>query len=306
MSRVEADSISVIIPTYNSTSIVGEAIESVLRQTHPPGQVIVVDDGSTDDTASVCQRFGERIAYIRQENGRASVARNTGVARSRGEWLAFLDADDLWEPEKLDAQCAALRQHPEADFSVTAVLAWSPRRQDYERYSWQGSLDPRVMQSQLLVRNILSGLCSSLVVRRDAFEAVGCFPAGKGSEDRRIALELLKRHRGVLVDLPLVRQRPGPAHWADPERQRAEMIRLIEDYEDLYSLLDPRGRLRRRAWARTYERTGMHYLENGDVRAAARDLLRAAMLWPFMANPWRVLINACLGRLRLTSGRTIG
>jgi hypothetical protein len=76
------------------------------------------------------------------------------------------------------------------------------------------------------------------------------------------------------------------------------MIRLINDYADLYSRLAPRGDLRRRAWARTYERTGMHYLEKGDLRAAARDLLRAATLWPFMANPWRVLINACLGRLR--------
>ncbi|HKQ47401.1 MAG TPA: glycosyltransferase family A protein [Phycisphaerae bacterium] len=298
MPRIDADSISVIIPTYNSASIVEEAIDSVLRQTRPPGQVIVVDDGSTDGTETVCQRFGDRIEYIRQANGGASVARNTGVAQSRGEWLAFLDADDLWEPEKLDVQIAALSQHPEADFSVTAVLAWSPQRQAYEQISWQGSLDPRAMQGELLVRNILTGLCSSLLVHRDVFEEVGGFPAGKGSEDRRIALELLKRHRGVLVDLPVVRQRPGPAHWTDPERQRAEMIRLINDYADLYSRLGPRGRLRRRAWARVHERTGMHYLENGDLRAATRDLLRAATMWPFMANPWRVLLNACLGRLR--------
>ena len=303
MPRVDAVSISVIIPTYNSASIVGEAVESVLRQTHPPNEVIVVDDGSTDDTASICQRFGNRIVYVRQANARASAARNTGAARSRGDWLAFLDADDLWEPEKLAAQLESLRQYPEADFSVTDVLAWSPQRQEYERYSWHGSLDPRVMQSELLVRNILTGICSSLLVRRGAFEAVGGFPAGKGSEDRRIALELLKRHRGLLVDLPLVRQRPGPAHWTDPERQRAEMIRLIDDYADLYTLLDPCGRLRRRAWARTYERAGMHYLENGDLQAAARDLARAAALWPFMANPWRVLMNACLGRLRLDPQR---
>jgi hypothetical protein len=76
------------------------------------------------------------------------------------------------------------------------------------------------------------------------------------------------------------------------------MIRLIDDYAQLYSQLDPSGRLRRQAVARVHERTGMHYLENGERRAAARELARAARLWPFMPNPWRVLVNALMGRLR--------
>ncbi len=289
--------ISVIIPTYNSASMVGEAVESVLGQTLPPGEVIVVDDGSTDGTEAVCGRFGGRVRYVRQANARASAARNHGVAISRGEWLAFLDADDLWEPDKLDLQLAGIRQHPEADFCVTAALAWSTHRQSYQRIAWEGSLNPLDMRRELLVRNILTGLCSSLLIRRDAFSAVGGFAPGKGSEDRRIAVDLLERHRGVLVDLPLVRQRPGPAHWTDPERQRSEMFRFIDDYADLYDRLDPTGRLRRKAMARVHERTGMHYLENGDRRTAARELWQATRLWPFMSNPWRVLINAFLGRL---------
>ncbi len=305
MSREEADpSISVIIPTYNSASIVGEAIESALNQSYPPDEVVVVDDGSTDDTGAVCRRFGDEVHYIRQDNARASAARNHGIALAHDRWLAFLDADDLWEPDKLELQLAGLRQHPEADFSVTAVRAWSPRRQKYERCSWQGSLDPSVMRRELLVRNIFTGLCSSLLVRREALAAVGGFATGKGSEDRRIAVDLLERHRGVLIDLPLVRQRPGPAHWTDPERHRAEMIRFIDDYAELYAKLDSSGRLRRRAVARMHERTGMHYLENGDLRAAARDLVKAAWLRPLMPNPWRVLINACLGRLGISRDQT--
>lgn len=289
--------ISVVVPTYNSASMVGEAVDSVLGQTLPPGEVIVVDDGGTDETELVCRRFDRRVRYIRQEHARASAARNHGVAISRGEWLAFLDSDDLWEPEKLEHQLAAIRQHPEADFCVTAVLAWSAHRGEYQLSAWAGSLDPLDMRRELLVRNILTGLCSSLLIRRDALSAVGGFASGKGSEDRRIAVDLLERHRGVLVDLPLVRQRPGPAHWSDPERQRREMIRFIDDYAELYDRLDPTGRLRRRAIARVHERTGMHYLENGDRGTAARELIRAARIWPFMPNPWRVLINACLGRL---------
>jgi Tfp pilus assembly protein PilF len=75
------------------------------------------------------------------------------------------------------------------------------------------------------------------------------------------------------------------------------MLRSIEDYESLYRELDPSGRLRRRALARVHERTGMHYLEHGESRAAARHLSRAVRLHPWMANPWRVLANACLGKL---------
>jgi len=261
----------------------------------------VVDDGSTDNTVGVCARFAGRVRYIRQPNAGASAARNTGIRNSSGEWLAFLDADDLWEPHKIESQIAALEQNPSAAFAVTASLVWSPCEQAYQLSRWQGSLDPAVMQGELLVRNILTGLCSSLLVRREALLAVGGFAAGKLCEDRRLAIALLERFQGVLIEAPLIRQRPGPAHFSNPERHRQEMLSLIADHEELFQRLDPTGRLKRRAKARVYERSGMHYLENGDLRTAARDLRRAARLSPFMPNPWRVLINACLGRLRIPS-----
>ncbi|MFQ5424114.1 MAG: glycosyltransferase family 2 protein [Phycisphaerae bacterium] len=298
--------VSVVIPSYRSGAIVGEAIDSVLAQTRAADEIIVVDDGSPagDETAAVCARFNGRVRYIRQENQRASVARNTGITASKGGWLAFLDADDRWDPEKLELQLAALARHPEADFCVTASLAWSASDGSYRLYRWEGPADPEVMRSELLVRNIFTGACSSLLTRRQALEAVGCFPPGKGSEDRRVVLRLLERHRAVLIDVPLVRQQPGPAHWSDPEWQRAEMLSLIEDHATLYSRMDATGLLKRRALAKVHDRAGMHYLENGDWRAASRDLTRAAVLWPLLPNPWRVLINTCLGRLPSRAART--
>lgn len=290
--------VSVIIPAYNSAGVLPEALDSVLAQSRPADEIIVVDDGSTDHTRAVCLGYGQRIRYLRQGNQRASVARNTGIAAARGNWLAFLDADDRWAPEKLERQLDALSRNPEADFIVTAALVWSPRDRNYVRCAWDGPLDRNVMRAELLVRNIFTGSCSSMLARRTAVEAVGGFAPGKGSEDRRIAIDLLAEHRALVLAEPLIRQRPGPAHWTDPERQRREMIRLIEDYDPLYGELDPSGRLKRRARARVHERTGMHYLENGDVRAAASDLARAVLIWPWMPNPWRVLINACLGRLK--------
>ncbi len=95
--------ISAIIATYNYGRFVQEAIESALRQTVPPHEVIVVDDGSTDNTPAVVAPYCDRITYIQQENRGVSAARNAGIERATGNWLAFLDADDQWEPEYLES-----------------------------------------------------------------------------------------------------------------------------------------------------------------------------------------------------------
>jgi len=291
--------ISVVIPSYNSAGCLAGAIKSVLDQTRPADEIIVVDDGSKDNTGEVCGRFAGKVRYVRQENAGASTARNTGIAAARGDWLAFLDADDLWDPKKLESQLAALARHPEADFALTAALVWSPTEQSYQESRYDGSLDPDVLRRELLIRNIFTGLCSSILVRRSVLEGVGGFAAGKCCEDRRLAIALLEKHRAVLVDMPLIRQQPGPAHFGNPERHRVEMLSLIADHDDLFARFDASGRLKRRARARMYERSGMHYLENGDLRMAARDLRCALRLQPLMANPWRVLANTCLGRLRM-------
>lgn len=302
--RMNPSGISVIIPSYNSAEVLPAAIESVLAQTLPPDEIIVVDDGSAPDadgmdrTADVCAPYFKHVRLIRQANGGASAARNTGIARSHGGWLAFLDADDVWEPEKLATQVAAMRQNPEADFCITAARVWSESEQTFVTMSYDGPLDPARIQAALLVRNVFTGLCSSMLARREAIESVGGFASGRACEDRRIAIELLRRHRALILPTPLIRQQPGPAHWRDPRKHGAEMERLIADYAELFRVLDPSGRLRRRAVARVHERTGMHYLENGDLPTAAKHLRSAALMWPFMANPWRVLVNYCLGRLR--------
>jgi glycosyltransferase involved in cell wall biosynthesis len=292
-------SVSAIIPSYNSATVLPAAIESVVAQSHNVDAIIVVDDGSSDDTRCVCAQSSRPVQYHQQANAGASTARNTGAANARGEWLAFLDADDVWLADKIQCQFQALARHPEAVFSVTRTEVWAPSQERYEEMGWDGSLDPVVMVCNLLVRNIFTGLCSSLLIRRDAFDAIGGFAAGKACEDRRIAIELLQRYQGVIVDLPLVRQQPGPAHWTDPQRHRGEMLLLIEEYAQLYKRLDPSGRLQRKAIARVDERTGMHYLENGDVKVASKYLRSAVWRWPWMKNPWRFLINASLGRLRV-------
>lgn len=105
--------ISVVIPAYNKGRWIGRAIESVLAQTRPAEEIIVVDDGSTDQTPRVIQNYGEKLRYIRQENAGPSAARNAGIQAATGNWIAFLDADDEWVPRKLELQIEHLQRNPQ-------------------------------------------------------------------------------------------------------------------------------------------------------------------------------------------------
>src|SRR5262249_8285258 len=99
--------VSVVIPYYRAISTISRAISSVLAQTVQPLEILVVDDGSSDNVAEELQKFGSAVTLIRKANGGVATARNTGIDHARGEWIAFLDADDYWEPVKLECQLAA-------------------------------------------------------------------------------------------------------------------------------------------------------------------------------------------------------
>lgn len=157
--------ISVIIPVYNGERYLSEAIESVLAQAHRPLEVIVVDDGSTDASAQVAQRFGRAVTYLYQAQQGASVARNCGVAWSRGEFLAFLDADDLWVEGKLQRQMQVLFTDP------ALAMVFGQVEQFYSP-----ELMAPIARPSLDARQTLTGLhVGAMVIRRSAFERVGNF-----------------------------------------------------------------------------------------------------------------------------------
>jgi glycosyltransferase involved in cell wall biosynthesis len=117
--------ISVVIPAYNSAAHIGRAIDSVLAQTQPPAEIIVVDDGSTDDTPRIVQGYGDQVRRIEQANAGASAARNTGILAARGDWIALLDADDEWLPTKLALQTAILQRYPHLSWVTGNYLTCS-------------------------------------------------------------------------------------------------------------------------------------------------------------------------------------
>lgn len=116
-----ASLVSCIIPVFNGERFLAEAIKSILGQTYRNVEVIVVDDGSTDDTPSIVAGFGDSVTYIHQENAGPATARNRGIQEARGQFIAFLDADDVWREDKLEKQIARFRERPELAYSVTLI-----------------------------------------------------------------------------------------------------------------------------------------------------------------------------------------
>lgn len=125
--------VSCIVPAFNCARFLGEALDSIYAQTYRPIEVIVVDDGSTDDSADVAARYGQRLTLVRQENGGPGAARNTGFRLAKGEFIACLDADDHWHPRRIEAGIEALRREPEIDGCfVRGVNFWD----DDSRAQW--------------------------------------------------------------------------------------------------------------------------------------------------------------------------
>jgi glycosyltransferase involved in cell wall biosynthesis len=159
--------VSVIIPVRDMGQYLGESLRSVLAQDYRPIEVIVVDDGSTDDSAKVAGSFPE-VTCLRQAHRGISAARNFGIVQAQGAFVAFQDADDLWHPNKLTVQLDWLLKHPEAGY----VAAF------YRNFLEPGVARPAWVREEQLA-NPQKGGMSNLVVRRSVFEAIGVFDTGE-------------------------------------------------------------------------------------------------------------------------------
>src|SRR5262245_12720800 len=158
--------ISCIVPVYNGERYLAETLDSILAQTYRPLEIIIADDGSTDGTAEVVASYGDKVRYLRQDNAGASAARNVGLGAARGEFVAFLDADDLWDSKKLARQMARFDVRSDLDGSVTFVQNfWVPElAQEASHY-----------RDRFLSKPVPGYHSETLLARRSIFETVGWF-----------------------------------------------------------------------------------------------------------------------------------
>lgn len=165
--------ISVIIPNYNYGDYIADAIESVLSQTYPEVEIIVVDDGSTDDSKSKVIKYGSRVRLVQQQNKGVSAARNRGIAESNGRFIAFLDADDKWHPEKLSRQFEQMN-NPKVGM-VYCGLQYMDAKGRFLSVNLSGSEGYVLKELALLEGPGVPASGSSALVRRECFERVGLF-----------------------------------------------------------------------------------------------------------------------------------
>lgn len=197
--------VSVVIPTYNREVRLPAAIRSVLDQTAPPAEIIVVDDGSTDGTPALVRAF-PAVRYLRQENQGVSAARNHGICAAKHDWIALLDSDDEWLPGKVERQWSALEREPRYRFCHTDEI-WIRKGRRVNPLKKHAKYGGRIFE-QCLPLCVISP--SSALIHRDLFERFGMFdPDLPVCEDYDLWLRICAREPVLYVDEPLLLKHGG-------------------------------------------------------------------------------------------------
>lgn len=224
--------ISCIVPVFNGERYLREAIESILAQTYRPLEIIVADDGSTDKTAAVVAGYGERVQYLHQSNAGPAAARNLGLRAAQGEFVAFLDGDDLWHPEKLARQMARFQARPNLELCLTHV-----------RNFWIPELHEEAARFRKHRRaEALPGyITSALLARHTLFHTVGQFDAALRHGDDTDWFLRVAEH-GAVIELLRDVLTYHRMHHANLSRRHAaasreEYVRIVK------AALDRRRRL---------------------------------------------------------------
>jgi glycosyltransferase involved in cell wall biosynthesis len=285
--------VSVVIPAYNAAATIGQAVDSALAQSWKDLEVIVVDDGSTDETGSIVDAYPSPVRCIHKSNEGVSMARNEGVERAEGRYVAFLDADDYWSPEKLERQVGLLEDEPDVGCCFTAVTRVDEALRPVARIPARRY--PDYCRALLLESMVISTGSSSLMVRRGVIDEVGGFdPRFSQCADWDYAIRLSQATRIAPIDEPLVYYRAASGRMSSD-------IGLLE--RDTFAVLDnffgqPRSALyagdKRHIYSNHWMILAGSYLEAGARRDAVRCLMQGLRTYPPNVTrpaglPWRRL-----------------
>jgi len=228
-----ADSVSVVVPVYNGAKFIAETLHSILGQTVRPFEVIVVNDGSTDNTVAVIREFGDSVFLITTENGGAQAARNLGAFKAQGNWLAFCDQDDLWLPTKLEKQLRLASEAPDIQYVITDFAEITDGVvKNRSHFSWMPNnfWTPEQHSSGFVVREPITGklttfqpgITSTSFVKKSFFQQVGGFDeeVEHGAEDTCLHFRCFSTLPfGVVPEVLMHYRRHPDSASADPLKQ---------------------------------------------------------------------------------------
>lgn len=284
-SFMSQSSVSVIIPAYRAAGTICRAIDSILAQTVPADEIIVVDDGSPDDQVELIKRYGPPVILVQRANGKAAAARNTGIERASGELVAFLDADDYWEPKKLQRQLAVLQQYPDVAIVGSRYYCQQPNQDRQINLTAGRRLYDRVLkQSGTGAFQLGTMLWTGTVLMRRSALADQRFSSGlEPAEDRDLWIRMVAQNPTFLLSEPLATAvlEPGGISRSSIERDCRMMLEVVDRHRHL---LHPFARSSWRAFVRYRWAT----MESATHRALPM-LLRSIVGWPapFIGVPCR-------------------
>jgi glycosyltransferase involved in cell wall biosynthesis len=281
---MEKKKVSVIIPIYNASSTIERAIKSVLSQTYKLIEVIIVNDGSTDDTSQRLASFGSDIRIINQENQGRSAARNRGIKVANGEYVAFLDADDWWMPEKLEESIAILEQDQDTALVHSAYLVVHPSGWiDLVAIQQRGQENEKgcALFERLVNHNII-GSPSFVVLRASILKEIGEFKESlEGTEDWELWLRVSIRFKIAYLAKPLVYYQLHESEGIRRIMSRNVQSDWLNIIDDIFKRADVQARYAHcesPAKARVLLRLGMLDILNSENKAGQTKLQRAVKL----------------------------
>jgi glycosyltransferase involved in cell wall biosynthesis len=257
---------SVIVPAFNCGRYIGESLESILKQSYPAVEIIVVDDGSTDNTAHIVQQLTARypILYIRQHNQGPAVARNRGVDVAKGDWVAFLDADDIWHPAKLATHCKYIDAYPEVFFFWSDMNYIDERGQPRKPKNWG---DPF---AQIIFNRPICPLPSSVVMRKEIFTLTTGFNTRlRCYEDLEFFVRVVTTFPSKILPRELFAYRCHDDQLHSRMQSASENWPIVNETLAKFCCNDRKKRaaLNRRS-ASLYSGFGRHFLRSGDLARA--------------------------------------
>lgn len=276
--------VSIIIPAYNALPYLPQTVESALEQTFEDFELLIVNDGSTDGFRDWATCLNDkRIRIIHQDNQGLGAARNTGIKQAKGQYLAFLDADDLWLPTKLNEQIAELDTYPEIGLTHTSVSyidAQGNKLRNDIRANGRGNVWRHVVayNSYYLV------LCGSTpLIRRECFDKVGMFSTELSfSQDWEMWIRIAHHYNFSTIQKPLVLYRQHGKNMSKSYTSALQSFHKI--IEDTFSTVEPTlAYLKREAYGRVYMMMAWRAYRAGDHRAARNFQLRSLKLFPKLA-----------------------
>lgn len=273
--------ISVVIPAYNAASFVEQTLQSVFSQTFRDTEVIVVDDGSTDNTRAVLQKYSDRIRYVYKENGGQSSARNAGIRIAGGEYIALLDHDDMWLENKLELQLREMNRSKTTGLVTCGSVSFVPSGDTGTEIPRLNHLGREQLLSRLVLENCM-GSCSKTLIRSDCFRSLGMFDESLHmAEDWEMWFRIAGAYDIRSVELPLVRYRihPGNRSSSSGEINLANELIFLGR---VFAKSDFRRRwfLKRQAFSNRYLHAAIAARESSDMPLVRRRLLRAILYYP--------------------------